>query len=114
MFKCELCDKEFEYCSALSNHISYHHKQITKEEYYKQYIMKSTDSNGICPVCGKNTKFLGLSCGYRTHCSKKCSTLDLKVQNKKNNTLIAKYGTTNIYERDDVKDLVTLVVRYLY
>lgn len=104
MYKCEICNKEFEYCSTLSNHISRHHKQITKEEYYKQYIMKSTDSNGICPVCGKNTKFLGLSYGYRVHCSKKCSTLDSNVQNKKNNTLITKYGTTNIYEREDVKE----------
>ena len=102
MIKCEICDKECKDVRMLSQHLSIYHKEISKENYYRQYMMSSND--GICPVCGKSTTFLNLSSGYRKHCSKSCGTLDVEVQNRKNNTLLDKYGTTNIYENKDIRE----------
>lgn len=47
---------------------------ITSKEYYDRFFKKETD--GICEVCGKCTKFkwnLSTGRGYKLHCSTACS-----------------------------------------
>ena len=66
---CKICNTT----QDLRTHLKVHN--ITAKEYYDHYLKKS-DSEGICPVCGKKTKFLGISQGYRIWCSNKCHQND--------------------------------------
>jgi len=53
----------------------------TVKEYYDRYL-KVDLKEGQCKTCGKPTKFLKPSQGYRTYCSVKCSTNSTDVINK--------------------------------
>lgn len=88
-YTCELCGKTIK---KLGLHITKMHKDtITSQQYYDKYL-KISENEGICPICNSNCTFLGVTCGYRTHCSCKCSTLDKNTQTKYNNTMLKKYG----------------------
>lgn len=91
MIKCLICNKQFK--SRLGSHIVTH--KITIKEYYDKYIRQSNE--GICPICGKETSFLGLTKGYSEHCSLKCKGADPKVKEKVENTCLEKYGAPNVY-----------------
>ena len=66
---CKICNEKHD----LRTHLKVH--SITSKEYYDRFIKKPDE--GICPVCGKETKFLGITKGYRTWCSNKCHQNDL-------------------------------------
>jgi hypothetical protein len=55
--KCEICKQEFEKNHTLSCHINKIHN-IDKKEYYDTYLKQHNE--GICPICGKETKFKGI------------------------------------------------------
>lgn len=91
--KCEICGKEFKDIIAVGSHLKKH--DITTEEYYIEFIKK--DSEGKCrnPECENNTKFLGLKCGYKDHCSNKCVSKNPEVKDKRKHTLVEIYGVDN-------------------
>ena len=88
--KCNICGKEVKY---IGRHIISCHKDINQQDYYNKYIRK--ENEGICPVCKKPTTFLGITKGYRDHCSVTCSSLDPNVQIKNANTNLKLHGYTN-------------------
>jgi len=89
MIKCEICNKECVDLNSLSYHITMKHKDIGKQEYYNRYIKQNAE--GICPICGKETKFLGLR-GYEKYCSRKCRWQNPEEHKNRKETQIKKYG----------------------
>ncbi len=81
MIKCEICGREFKRHCDLSLHLSHTHN-LTAKEYYNRYFKQKDE--GICCVCGKPTRFLNVTEGYRKTCSRKC-------------TIFNKYGVENSY-----------------
>ena len=69
---CKICGKE----EDLRTHLKIH--KISSKDYYDLYLKKVEE--GICPICGKETKFLGISQGYRFYCSNKCHQNDPNAQ----------------------------------
>lgn len=59
--------------AVLNKHVRKH--GLTSEEYYRKWLMKPNE--GFCKVCGKPTKFCGLSekC-FQPYCSNKCHNSD--------------------------------------
>ena len=82
---CKICGE----LTVLSKHIRKHN--LTTKEYYDKYLKK--DNEGICPVCNKETKFLGIEQGYAKFCSNKCHANDPEFKN--NLSLILKNKSLN-------------------
>ena len=86
---CEICGQSLNNYQAVHTHIRKH--KISDKDYYDSYLKRKGD--GVCPVCGKATEFLGIR-GYKKHCNEhKYSGLlspNAKVQYK--NTCLDKYG----------------------
>ena len=94
-------------CGIIHNNIGGHIRQFHKmssKDYYDKYIKQ--ENEGICPVCGNPTTFLGFTKGYREHCSTKCSSLDPKVQAKNKVTCINKYGVENPFQAEQFKNTI--------
>ena len=70
--KCAICKKEFDNITGVSYHIRTHN--ITSKEYYDKYMKK--EGEGICVVCGNETRFITLKLGYYRPCSYKCSIIN--------------------------------------
>jgi hypothetical protein len=81
--KCLECGREFINLGALSSHISQVHI-ITPNEYYDKYLKKDKN-DGTCKnlKCRNQTKFLGLSIGYKKFCCTKCKNSDPDIQKQK-------------------------------
>lgn len=62
-FKCKECYKEFNTKIGLGNHISKNHNI---KKYYDNW--RKPKNEEICPICGKDNKFLGLRDGYTKTC----------------------------------------------
>lgn len=79
-------------CGVNSKKLGLHLKahKISPKDYYDMYLKK--ENEGVCPVCCKSTVFLGITYGYRQHCSTSCSTLDPIVKNKNKTTNMLRYG----------------------
>ena len=80
MVKCELCNRQFKSFTALSKHLSKIH-HFDKQLYYNIYYLKSP-LDGFCKTCGKPTKFLDISRGYRDHCNIFCAQQDPDIISK--------------------------------
>ena len=104
---CKICGKELNNKRGLASHSRAAH-HLTTDEYNKLYHKKKiTDKmieckichayclplgmgshlnrkhgKGICVTCNKETPFIGITGGYRVHCSEKCSMNDPKVVEK--------------------------------
>lgn len=89
---CKICDYESISNGGLQAHIAKVHK-LKSKEYYDLYLKK--EDEGICPTCGKPTKYRNITLGYLHHCSTRCSTLDNSVQVKTKETTYKLYGDTN-------------------
>lgn len=70
---CKICGKESVNNNGLISHITQTHK-LSSKEYYDKFFKK--ESEGICPVCGKETQFIKFSQGYRKTCSYSCASLN--------------------------------------
>jgi len=118
MNKCKICDVELSSFFNLSMHIIKYHK-LKSKEYYDMYLKKIND--GICVKCGKVTKFLNISKGYRNYCSRKCTSNsdakkeaikefynnedNIKEKNQKlKQTCLEKYGVDNPMKNTIFKD----------
>lgn len=86
--ECKICNVQFPNLKSLSSHIVVH--QITKQEYYDKFL-KVDVNEGVC-VCGNKTSFKNLTTGYCKFCSRKCSRNDNDYQDKRNQTIIQKFG----------------------
>lgn len=86
---CKICGGDF---ASLGTHLRYSHK-LDAKTYYDEYIRK--ENEGICPCCGKETQFRGLTKGYLTFCSSKCSNSSTEVNEKKKETTKTKYHDEN-------------------
>lgn len=62
----------------------------------KLYKYLTNISVGYCIMCGKPTKFLGITQGYSKYCCHKCSCADPERQKKIASTTRMKYGVDNI------------------
>ena len=87
---CEYCKKD---CAALGSHLKNSHNITNLKEYYDTFIKR--ENEGICPVCGKETTFRGLTKGYLTYCSSKCSNSAKEVVVKKKQTTKEHFGDEN-------------------
>ena len=98
MCKCQICGEEF---NALGRHIIRTHS-MTCKEYYDKYVKQANE--GICPICGKETSFTGLSGGYHTCCSISCANIYTKPKREQHN--IEKYGCKYSFQADSVKNKI--------
>lgn len=99
-FQCLECEEKFETSIILNNHII---KEHGKKEYYDKHLKK--ENEGICKICGNNTKFTerisGEYSGYKDCCSKECS--DKYRFQKRTQTNLEKYGVENPFQSEEVK-----------
>jgi len=86
--KCSICNIEVSN-KGISSHLRRRH-QTSNQEYYDQFIKKLNE--GICPICGKATKFDTILTGYRKYCSTRCLNLDPETRAKIEKTSIERYG----------------------
>jgi len=100
MVFCSICKREFKKIKDLSRHIVIHN--IEKSEYYNKYL-NNTEA-GYCKVCGKKTKFINLSYGFRKFCSTSCASRDPDNLEKCKNTWMLRYGVDNISKLDSIKN----------
>ena len=86
-YNCKLCNKD---CASntIGQHLRYSHPGITAKIYYDKYL--KTNIEGICRVCGKPTKFISISCGYKLTCCKTCSNKDIIRNNNIRQNLVNK------------------------
>lgn len=89
--ECKICEKELkDSLKSLAQHILNNHKEIGIKNYYDEYLKKETSD--VCSECGKETKFEGLSKGYRQFCSTKCSNSNKNKLEKTKEVNLNKYG----------------------
>lgn len=100
---CQICKEEFDNNKKLISHIRFKHNMSSKD-YYDKYLRKEGD--GICPVCGKPTKFRNISLGYTENCSSSCAQKNPKTQEKISNTVMSKYGVKSVLQSEKVKDKI--------
>ena len=99
-YVCAICGKPFAGVRPFSTHISKVH-HIDSKAYYDTYAKDAGE--GICPVCGKPTKFRSMAEGYKVCCSHACSgkhfSSDVEKvkarQAKIEATSMAKFGVKN-------------------
>ena len=102
--ECLICKKEVKNYIALGLHLKKYHDNMTSKEYYDKYLRQSNE--GICPVCGKETKFQGIRLGYLKHCSIKCNMNDENTTLKREQTCIEKFGVPNPYQSEEIKEKI--------
>ena len=108
--QCQLCGLNVT-IHTLAKHLR-SHKEITRKEYYDTYLRKAGE--GICPVCGKETTFNGITYGYNINCSSKCAALNPDVQAKLKQTSKERYGTARPIQNKEISNKVqqTQIERY--
>ena len=74
MIICQICKRKFKNFRCLGSHTTQSHK-ISKEEYYKSYILHIPTFISKCKNCGKPTQFSNLVKGYQRCCGIKCGKL---------------------------------------
>ena len=90
---CPACKAHFDNTKSLSLHIRHKHysENYTGKEFYDDYLKKDVNE-GICKTCGKPTRFIKFSKGYKTHCSPKCAQNDPYVRKAFSDHCEEKYG----------------------
>lgn len=68
---CQVCGQEQGSIRGLSQHLRHTHA-MKPQEYFDRYLRRS-ETEGICPVCGKPTPFDSIRKGYKTFCGRRCS-----------------------------------------
>ena len=108
---CKICNYQTDSRQSFNSHISHKH-HINSKEYYDKYLKK--ENEGICPSCGKITKFRNMWYGYNEHCSKRCIPLDPNIQNKMKQTCLERYGTEYSFQSDQVKSKIKSTIQKHY
>lgn len=102
--KCNLCDTELKTTKALAVHINNKHKEISKEDYYINFISKNDEH--LCKVCKNKTTFIGIKNGFLKYCSTKCLNNDPETKEKIKQTNLEKFGCINPLSNKDIKDKI--------
>lgn len=100
---CLLCNDGVKNYISLGLHLKNKHS-INAKEYYDKFLRK--ENEGICPTCGKETKFQGIRLGYLQHCSYKCNVNDPNTIKKREETCMIKYGAKNPYQSEEIKEKI--------
>lgn len=98
---CKICGQDVKN-KGITSHLRKH--KMSDKEYYDKYV--KSDSDGICKVCGKPTKFFGNVLGYGTYCGNSCAQLDPDTRDKYKQTCLDKYDAENVYASDYGKDKI--------
>lgn len=77
-YKCAICGLVFKNATALIAHTCIKHS-LKSKEYYDRFLKQPNE--GICPICGKTTRYTRLSTGYKKFCSINCSRQSEEVLN---------------------------------
>ena len=85
---CMICKKECKNLLSLATHIRRSH-HISAKEYYNRFLKKPDE--GICPITGKATKFLGLREGYQRYYDRKAAGQSEETREKFRNTCRERY-----------------------
>jgi hypothetical protein len=96
--ECKICGREFKNYLGLMPHL-YHIHKITTKEYYLKYL----GEQHYC-YCGKETKFITMSKGFRTFCSTKCLANCKEIREKRKQTCRKKYGGDSPSHNIEVKE----------
>ena len=96
LFICEECEKISGSKENLSKHIGIFHN---KREYFDKWLKENNE--GLCKVCGKETKFINIGQGYKNCCSRQCGYDWNHIQIDK--SILEKYDVTNISKLENIK-----------
>jgi putative hef-like homing endonuclease len=110
--ECKICGYSSDPAN-MSKHLRKIHS-LEVQEYYDKYVAEEGD--GSCKICGKPTKFLGLSRGYRECCCGAC-TMELhygvrnayQLENTKEtikNTMLERYGVENAFQSEEIREKI--------
>jgi len=102
IFICKICNKSFNNIYSFSSHIKNEHKPLTAKDYYDKYLKK--ENEGICPICGKITKYESISKGYKRFCSTNCAHKSSEIKEKYKQTCLERYGVTSTNKLQSMKD----------
>lgn len=91
IYKCIVCGKD---CHSIGKHIAKH--GLTPQEYYDKFL--KTDNEGICPVCGAETKFKKITQGYAAYCCFEHFRISDLVKEHRKNTNLEKFGVENCFQ----------------
>jgi hypothetical protein len=80
----------------------YKGKQLTFAEMIYLFY-HNMDNPPVCRICGGKTKFIGYTKGYREFCSYKCMNSCKDIQERKKQTSLKNYGTTNPMQSEEVR-----------
>lgn len=100
--KCKICGKEIGN-KGLTSHFKNIHN-ISSKEYYDKYLKQ--ENEGKCLECGKETKFIKFTKGYRSFCSTKCLNNNEAVSKLKKESYLKKYGVDNPAKAEPVKNKI--------
>lgn len=103
---CELCGFETS-SKGIVSHLRHKHPECSTKRYYDEFL--KLENENICPVCGKETKFLSISSGYNKHCSRQCSMKDPQTTKKRETTNLERFGVKNTYQSEVVKGKIKQV-----
>ena len=102
MIICLICKKDYKNFISLRLHINQTHKMNSKE-YYDKFLKR--ENEGICPECGKETKFISLGKkGYHKFCSYKCRSNSKEVKEKYIQTNLEKYGVEHPFQSEEINE----------
>ena len=93
MCECLICHKQFKTIDPIGPHLNRKHN-INNKIYYDMFFKKPGE--GICPTCGKETRFLGIGLGYQKHCSAKCAGNNNDTLEKRRKFCKKKYGYDSV------------------
>lgn len=102
---CEICKKDIHMDNANFSAIhikKYHNMSI--QSYYDEYI--STELNHTCNYCGKPTKFIGLTSGYRMYCSRSCTSKSPISKEKSKTTCVERYGVSSYSKTSTHRNMI--------
>ena len=110
--KCEICGREM-VVNAFTRHLRKEH-DLDQKEYYDKYLKK--ENEGICKNCGKPTKFIKFTQGYRDCCCAECTNLIKygykyhtsrpEVQAKIQKTNMERHGAKTPFESKKIQDRI--------
>jgi len=110
-FVCEECGITSSTKSGLGNHIKNTHKMAIIE-YFDKWIKE--EGEGICVICGGQTKMIRNDRGYKPTCSIECQNKHAYNQTKI--AILKKYGVENLYQSEIIKEKCknVMIERYGY
>lgn len=75
---CKICNKTCKDAHSLAIHVRIHN--MSSKQYYDTHLLKPGEN--VCKTCGKITKYINLSSGYKKHCNMSCTQHDPEITKK--------------------------------